>query len=46
MDDDCQRGLSKAYQVLVTLIDYEAIDAKNKSNGVNMKYFYFCDYYF
>lgn len=31
MDDDCQRGLYKTYQVLVTLIDYKAIDIKNKS---------------
>ncbi|XP_019861438.1 PREDICTED: uncharacterized protein LOC100634093 isoform X2 [Amphimedon queenslandica] len=30
MDDDCERGLYKTYQVLVTLIDYKAIDIKNK----------------
>ena len=26
MDDDCERGWNKAYQVLVTLIEYKAID--------------------
>ncbi|XP_019851941.1 PREDICTED: inositol 1,4,5-trisphosphate receptor type 3-like [Amphimedon queenslandica] len=30
MDDDCQRGLNKAYQVLVTLIDYGTIPVKSK----------------
>lgn len=31
MDDDCQRGMFKAYHSLVTLIEYEAISIKDTS---------------
>ena len=31
MDDDCERGMFKAYHILVTLIGYEAIDVKDTS---------------
>ena len=30
IDDDCERGRNKAYQVLVTLMEYKAIDIKNE----------------
>ena len=30
MNDDCERGMFKAYHVVVTLIDYEVINVTNK----------------
>ena len=30
MDDDCERGQFKAHHVMVTLIDYGAINIKTK----------------
>ncbi|XP_019861655.1 PREDICTED: uncharacterized protein LOC109590171 [Amphimedon queenslandica] len=31
LDDDCERGRNKAYQVLVALIEYKAIDIKDET---------------
>ena len=31
MDDDCERGMFKAYHALLSLIDYDAINIKSKS---------------
>lgn len=32
MDDDCERGLFKAYHILVTLMDYNAISIQDKGS--------------
>ena len=34
MDDDCERGQFKAHHVMVTLIDYGAINIKTKSKKI------------
>ena len=31
MDDDCERGMYRAYQILVALMDYEASSIKDMS---------------